>query len=268
MPPNTPRSKEALLDEAISLADGCLDEIAEIKRYGLLRSDIHSWIFGLLARIKGTGESVRTLLKDRMQPDCHVLTRTMFEAYLDILYLMEGPYSERDLLLMAATELAASAKETLQLHAKYHGEPLATTMAQNPGFAKIASDFDRCMKELNSKGLPRWRNISNKDKRKILTLNPKTEAVIDELVEFCGNVFAHSRPVAVAAYLRPSPQGKFEFFDGRVDANTEEYRKAQARPVLVLQLACGYLIRRYNMDKELVTRHHALRDEFALHKDW
>ncbi len=153
----------------------------------------------------------------------------MFDAMIDLIFLLEGPLDEKQLVKLFDVELHADQYERCKFEADRSERTLEEWVAKNPkarraievyekmpkGKPPIGADRDKFGKTWKQ----RWRRLNAQGKLEHLESFAQAIKLAQYGVRHLGDGHAHCRPVALQAFIRPTRANKLTGEDLRFVVN-------------------------------------------------
>lgn len=175
------------------------------------------WIFALLAKVVTTGRSASKLIRERQYWDAKLLIRSLYDAVVDIHYILHAPSSRRQMMDLLEIEMAVDDYEQLRFFARRENKKIAD-LPQDQTIRRIVGDYRTAQRQpafnASRNDWPkRWRSITNGEKRKCIreSLAKSWLDEFDYLVSYLGDAAAHSRFAVLKTYVREDANGIVRF---------------------------------------------------------
>jgi hypothetical protein len=210
-------SYAAVLDDLLRLGRQLL---ARIEREKFVRGP-KLWACALFTKILSSGHSVRLLIREGATLDAKMLLRSMLDALLDILYIVEDPLKEEMLVELYLVEHIEDWYRRLRDFAIFHDATVEQIARELPVAERIVSERGEAKRRQRSgimkaryarAGLPtRWRDIDWRRKRKAVGGLERLPELLHFGIRLLGDAAAHCRPIALQQYLVSEPDGQVAF---------------------------------------------------------
>jgi hypothetical protein len=232
------------LRAAIRIATRTLRECATTKmcdRYQI-------WPFTLLAKAASSGHSVDVLLGSGATHDAKLIVRTMFEAAVDIHYLLHDPLRQDKLLELLELEIAVDRHAELKAYATGTGAKISDLVRSHPAPADIVARFEAAKKHPafhGRKNSPeRWSRISIREKLKDLKGGPGAVRMLVYTAVHLGNAVAHSRYVSLRDFVTQRGQ-QFRFNLRPSSQHVMSAGCVAFEATICIMLACDAIVSHY-----------------------
>ena len=106
----------AMLNASIRLATAVLRECQASR----MPHDTNVWVFGLLAKLVASARSARMLIEAHQYWDAKLIIRSMYDAVIDMYYILHDPALTRQILRLLQMETVVDKFEQLKRHARSH----------------------------------------------------------------------------------------------------------------------------------------------------
>jgi len=167
------------------------------------------WTLSRAAHIASLGESILTLLTSGKLSGCKLITRSMLDGMVDILYLNSHSISESDLFEFFGMETAEDRYADLKFELLRRNWSEQEVRQKDPECKRIIDEYKRVqahpLTQAGSKGIRgkvRWRFISSGIKFK--AANEKVARALKPLehtIRELGNAQAHHRPSELNRFM-------------------------------------------------------------------
>ncbi|MGD2111007.1 MAG: DUF5677 domain-containing protein [Phycisphaerae bacterium] len=205
----------AVLHDTIKLARQIVRKCTKEKH---LKED-RLWVVSLLAKAASTSEAVHTLASHGLAVETKILSRSIYDALIDIYYIRSDPGRTRERWDLYCLEYAEDRYEHLKFLARMHETHVKGIVKIYPSLREVAEEYARVKRDpafkKRSKGdrqwFPeRWRWISAAKKLKGLAdfIKRDFDRIMGFSVRKLGDAHAHHRPVALR--LLWYPKGRSE----------------------------------------------------------
>lgn len=251
-----------VLNSGLRLSKAVLRECVETK----YASPIGFWVFGLLAKMTSSATSVALLVRECCTADAKLVLRSILDAVIDLLYILEDSRRQKGLVEVFALEWDVDAYERLSFYAKHRGMPLQDFVKKHPTFQKVLDAYERTIKHPAFATPPaqeprRWKHIRTQEKLKAVQRFAKASEPLAYTVRALGDAHAHCRPTALVEFIRVDRNRalRVDFKPRRTDfLYSPELVAFEAS--LCLLLACDQVIDRWYLDERLSKRVQELFD--------
>lgn len=199
------------------LARDVLRECARTKHCG----PVDIWVFALLAKAASSGLAVRGLLEADHVLDAKLLVRSVFDAAVDLHYVLENPLRKKELLELLGLEVAEDAYVEAQFYAKAKGKSLQNVAKKLPYVGQVVEAHSRARQHkafhnrppgVKRKDWPiRWRCIPQKEKLRGLKFAELWKQTLRFTITQLGNAVAHSRYLSLTPLMKQQADRSVQF---------------------------------------------------------
>jgi hypothetical protein len=142
--------------------------------------------------------------------DAKLLSRSLLDALLDVLYVHADPQRPKEFLELLMLEMAVDAYEELAFHAERCGESLSSFVNRNPNLRPIVEHYEKVQEH------PAFANKGSREKRgatkrlKEIRISEKLKAIKDFdralkpftfTIRSLANAHAHHRPAGLMPFF-------------------------------------------------------------------
>lgn len=249
-------AKEALNDlrKSIALGTRVLNVYSRDKH--VHGRALHIYLFALYAKLIASARSMLILLNNNQLSDCPLLLRSLSDSALDVEFILSKPGEENQILKLLQIETAVDRYEQMEAHRRSTGKTLKEYVRLHPDAAERIrkNEWAKGQPEFNKKKEEwpkRWMCISGDEKREALkTGSPQVKYVITTI----GNAFAHSRPIAVACFVKDNASENTVRFKTKLIPSARDSKKTAMYAALAVLCVGGQLAEQFNLGIALERR--------------
>lgn len=181
-----------LLDEAIRTVQGMVVHASE----GVL-----GWIAAIASHIASVGDSILILLRNQKSSGCKLLARSMYDGFIDILYIGHDRSKDDEHMDLFMVEYIHDMYDAVNFDANRRNQTLEQAASQDAVVRLVVDDYERIPEILGRR--KRWRTIGFEDKLKVVQ-SDLTRALgqLRFSIRDLGHGQAHSRPSELSRFLR------------------------------------------------------------------
>lgn len=230
------------------------------------------WALCLLAKIATSATSVDVLIREGCIVDTKLLLRSMLDATIDLLFVMHGPLTTRQLAKLYHAELIEDQYHRFKFESDRRGVSLDDFIKANPRSKAIIEAYNKQKQsrrkppagvELDKFGMPwesRWRFLSAQMKLKYLPGFDKMMELAKYGLRNLGDAHAHARPVALQLFatMRKTNDFRGEELHYVVNPKPREYIHSKEyiafEACLLILISCDKVIDHYCLDQRLSKR--------------